>query len=354
MLQTVVRPLSVPRKEVTRAAAAELPPDVAGLLPELQGEALGKPAATKNTVALQVVTASAMATSEARLGFTSILLLMLAGLRLTLQLWQKRSRPFSATLPASEPTGEEQRHEAQEAQELAVEELAEPTVLLPPPLPPPPRPRLQVVGAKFTVGDTLLTGSRGPTLSVDLPSTPACWPLRAVLSRPDEDGPWTSLELTVDIPAACELPPLIACSLVSCLPHTGGTPFRCFDTRQPQVSPADSMGGTGAPEVAADGSPWFFMHNGGGCLLASISRTGSGCEVRHQNGLFWEVELHDVEADDDEPWLVVSRLGQPIGQASRFQRQGETTLRLETLPEAKSPDSALLLTCMLAVATLRA
>jgi len=303
----------------------------------------------EDALAWQVVAASAMATSEARLGCTSILLLMLAGLRLTLQIRHKEPRSLAATPSAPEPSSEELRTEAEEEPPLEEPPAAEEEPL------PLPRPRLQCVGATFTLGSVLSTGNRGPTLSLDIPSLPATWPLRAVLSRPTEDGPWASLELTVDIAAACELPPLLTCSLVSCLPHTGGTPLLAGpEFWRPDAGPADSLGSSASPRAAAPaagegGAPWLIVHNGGGHLLASISRATGGFEVRHHDGLLWSVELAP-EAEAEEPWATVSRLGQPIGQAASVERRGERVLKIETLPEAKSPESALLLTLMLAMA----
>mmetsp|Transcript_65893 Transcript_65893/g.204366 ORF Transcript_65893/g.204366 Transcript_65893/m.204366 type:complete len:436 (+) Transcript_65893:528-1835(+) len=322
-------------------------------------EAAAGPQASKTgALAWQVVAASAMAASDARTACISIALLSLAGLRLALLAQQKEARPADAlVLPMCDLQVDDAKDEAED--ELAPGPVPLSPSPTPPTLPatPLPQPRLQLlsIGASFVVHDSRITSWRGATLSFTIPSQPASWPLRAVLSRASEDGPWASFELTVDIAAACDLPPLLACTPASLVPHTGGTPFPCvreLPLAQPPAPVADSGGcGEGSPGSEEGGGPWLYIHNGGGHLVASISRERCGaCVLRRHDGSSWDVTWQPT-ADEEEPWMVVSEEGQQLGQAMTRKNGDTAVMQVDTQPAAESPESALLLTCMLAVVT---
>jgi len=356
MLQTLLWPPLQPGIAV--AAARTAPADSAVPAAEAAEAAAGPQASKTGALAWQVVAASAMAASDARTACISIALLSLAGLRLALLAQQKEARPADAlVLPMCDLQVDDAKDEAED--ELAPGPVPLSPSPTPPTLPatPLPQPRLQLlsIGASFVVHDSRITSWRGATLSFTIPSQPASWPLRAVLSRASEDGPWASFELTVDIAAACDLPPLLACTPASLVPHTGGTPFPCvreLPLAQPPAPVADSGGcGEGSPGSEEGGGPWLYIHNGGGHLVASISRERCGaCVLRRHDGSSWDVTWQPT-ADEEEPWMVVSEEGQQLGQAMTRKNGDTAVMQVDTQPAAESPESALLLTCMLAVVT---
>jgi hypothetical protein len=246
---------------------------------------------------------------------------------------------------------------------------------------PPPEPRLRQIGASFVIPLTRIAQCTQRTLSFDIPTLPAVWPLRAVLSRPLEDGPWTKIELTVDIIAAADLPPLLCCTL--------------FDTEKKAPPSSGSTGGTGTPDgctgggaidlanwaghkeeqcgdkdeirsvcstdsndtdgccggsrgTSSDGdSPWLLICNGSGTTVASIMHKKDGvCILQRQDQSQWEIR-RNLE-DEESPTISVSRRSQDIGKGSSLgTHKKEEHLQVDTLPDTESPESALLLMCML-------
>jgi hypothetical protein len=269
---------------------------------------------------------------------------------------------------------------------------------------PPPEPRLRQIGASFVIPTTRIAQSRQHTISFDIPTLPAVWPLRAVLSRSSEDGPWAKIELTVDIIAAADLPPLLCCTLFDntvLMPRiesgTGGTgtPDCTGGTGTLDCRKAGSTGGHGGgdPSLAlpgfpedwalghssdsgddsgdddisspasndgTDGScggsggakgrattPWLLICNGTGSKVATIMPQKDGMYIlQRQDKSEWLIR---GSLDDDQaPWISVSRRGQDIGKASNLgTHRQEEHLQVDTLPDTQSPESALLLMCML-------
>jgi len=228
---------------------------------------------------------------------------------------------------------------------------------------PAPVPRLRSVGASYVVPLGCIRSARGTTLSFDIPSLPAAWPLRAVLTRASPLSGWERIDLTVDVIAAAELPPLLSCTV--CAP-LGEVHRQC----------GEATGGTGGTAALGgqsdDGtvpcSQWLAIRNSGGAILASImprEKDPARCVLQRQCHDWappWDV---DVRLDEREPLVVVSRLGREIGQATSLgyrtsqppsedsdasddDEEMQQYFQFDTQPETQTPESILLLMCLLA------
>jgi len=227
---------------------------------------------------------------------------------------------------------------------------------------PTPVPRLHTIGASYVVPIGCIKNARGTTLSFDIPTLPAVWPLRVVLTRATQHSAWTKIELTVDVIAAAEVPPLLSCTV--CAPF-GEVHQQCSQT----------TGGTGGT-TALDGqsdvgvvpcSHWLAIRNSGGAILASVmpkEKDPTKCVLQRQNKdrVSWDV---DMRLDEREPLVVVSQLGQEIGQATSLgyrrsppsedsdasddEEEMQQHFQFDTQPQAQTPESLLLLMTFLAM-----
>jgi hypothetical protein len=226
---------------------------------------------------------------------------------------------------------------------------------------PAPVPRLRTIGASYVVPIGCIRNATGTTLSFDIPTLPAVWPLRAVLTRATPQSAWTKIDLTVDVIAAAELPPLLSCTVCS---PSGEAHQKCSET-------TGGTGGTTTPGKADEGvvpcSQWLAIRNSGGAILASVmpkEKDPTKCVLQRQSHdrVSWDV---DIRLDEREPSVVISRLGQEIGQASSLaycksqppsedsdssdDEEVQQHLQFDTQPETQTPESLLLLMCFLAM-----
>jgi len=232
---------------------------------------------------------------------------------------------------------------------------------------PAPEHRLRAVGASYVVPigwapAAVTKNATGTTLSFGIPALPAVWPLRAVLTRPNPQSAWTKIDLCMDVIAAAELPPLLSCMV--CAPF-GEVHQQCSQT----------TGGTGGT-TALDGqsdvgvvpcSHWLAIRNSGGAILASVmpkEKDPTKCVLQRQNKdrVSWDV---DMRLDEREPLVVVSQLGQEIGQATSLgyrrsppsedsdasddEEEMQQHFQFDTQPQAQTPESLLLLMTFLAM-----
>mmetsp|Transcript_21640 Transcript_21640/g.56467 ORF Transcript_21640/g.56467 Transcript_21640/m.56467 type:complete len:450 (+) Transcript_21640:88-1437(+) len=229
---------------------------------------------------------------------------------------------------------------------------------------PAPVPRLRSVGASYVVPLGCIRSARGTTLSFDIPSLPAAWPLRAVLTRASPQSGWTKIDLTVDVAAAARVPPLLSCTV--CAP-LGEVHQRCSET-------TGGTGGTVPDGQSGDGvaprSQWLAIRSSGGAILASVmprEKDPTGYVLQRQGA---SLVPWDVRFDGTKPSVVVSQLGWDIGLASSLgqckgqpPREGSDAsddeddvqhhLQFDTWPETQTPESLLLLMCFLAMVSLQ-
>jgi len=227
---------------------------------------------------------------------------------------------------------------------------------------PAPVPRLRTIGASYVVPIGCIKNAMGTTLSFDIPTLPAVWPLRAVLTRTTPQSAWTKIDLTVDVIAAAELPPLLSCSVCS---PSGEAHQKCSET----------TGGTGGTAILGGQSDegivpcsqWLAIRNSGGAILASVmpkDKDPTKCVLQRQSHdrVSWDV---DIRLDEREPSVVISRFGQEIGQASSLDNyksqapcedsdssddeEVQQHLQFDTQPETQTPESLLLLMTFLAM-----
>jgi hypothetical protein len=227
---------------------------------------------------------------------------------------------------------------------------------------PAPVPRLRTIGASYVVPIECIKNATGTTLSFDIPTLPAVWPLRAVLTRATPQSAWTKIDLTVDVIAAAELPPLLSCAV--CSPF-GEAHQKCSET-------TGGTGGTTTPGCQSDEgivpcTQWLAIRNSGGAILASVmpkEKDPTKCVLQRQSHdrVSWDV---DIRLDEREPSVVISRFGQEIGQASSLgycksqppsedsdssdDEEVQQHLQFDTQPETQTPESLLLLMCFLAM-----
>jgi len=217
---------------------------------------------------------------------------------------------------------------------------------------PPPMRRLRNIGASYVIPRYRIARCSADSLSFDIPTLPCVWPLRAQLFRPTERGRWAKVQLTVDIIAASGLPPLLTCTRTGppSPPEecggTGGTgsPEEVAALRADDV-PQSSPGG--GPEEGS-GSTWLNICNAGGTVVATIFRRDhdGALTVQRQDHSTWDINAH---LNAETPWITVCKQGQELGQATSLGRGREEHLQLDTQPDVQSPESCVLLMCMLAV-----
>jgi len=228
---------------------------------------------------------------------------------------------------------------------------------------PAPVPRLHNIGASYVVPIGCIKNAKGTMLSFDIPTLPAVWPLRAVLTRANPQSAWTKIDLTVDVIAAAELPPLLSCTV--CAPF-GEVHQQCSET-------TGGTGGTTALDSQSDigiapCGHWLAIRNSGGAILASVmpkEKDPTKCVLQRQSQdrVSWDV---DMRLDEREPLVVVSQLGQEIGQATSLgyhksqppsedsdasddEEEMQQHFQFDTQPETQTPESLLLLMCFLAM-----
>jgi len=198
---------------------------------------------------------------------------------------------------------------------------APPRAAAPPEALPTPAPRLRHIGASYVLPLTQILRCKGATsLSFEVPTLPAAWPLRAILRRDAATGAWTKIDLVVDDMAAADLPPLLSCSTAG---HEDGN----ISSRR------------------------FVIGNSAGAVIASLVTKDGRCSLQRHKQATWDIEIH---LDDADRWVGVFLQGEKIGQATSFKHgtadpQDAEYIQVDTQAETQSPESAMLLMCFLAV-----
>lgn len=224
-----------------------------------------------------------------------------------------------------------------------------------------PVPRLAQVGTSFVVPWTQIASCGAEKLSIDIPVSPAVWPLRASFSRESSKTAWASIELTVDIIDAAGLPPLLRCM------RAGGG----CDPAQVLVH-GDGTGGTGAPAedniCAGSGEsikddegdkPVLEVRGWNGALAAVVvKRRDDQYFIQRPGSVGWDMELH---LDIDDYWIAVRKKGQQVAVASRHSgvvpegckmSARVEHVKFDTHLDANSPESNLLFMIMLSTLVL--
>lgn len=191
---------------------------------------------------------------------------------------------------------------------------------------PAPAPRLSKCNTSFLVPVTGLLRCGKTVHTFDVPVSPEAWPLQVTLWRPDVEGAWAMFELTVDAIAAAGLPPLF-----SCRKH-------------------------GGPEGAVTGVS-LLVTDSRGAVVGFIRRRGSDAVLEREGFPDWEIE---DRLGDASPVAALRVQGRVLGLATSIgfaRRQPfwprEEQLQLDTQQEAKTPEAALALVCLLAVLIFR-
>mmetsp|Transcript_49185 Transcript_49185/g.157271 ORF Transcript_49185/g.157271 Transcript_49185/m.157271 type:complete len:449 (-) Transcript_49185:116-1462(-) len=328
--------------------------------------------------AVGVPRAAAGVAGDARVVWLSVAALAVVLLKVK---WRDRGEAWNSAAPCSElESFTEKLRDCKEILEPELPQEQQPTRLVK--VPSPTR-RLRHIGASFVIPFRSIKRCSTEVLSFDIPMLPCVWPLHAVLMRSGQEGPWVKIELTVDIFLASGLPPLLSCSVAAAAAPaegcggTGGTgsctpegslnarrPLLALGTKDCTATARDSGVVTNEAEhtndgiVAHDGScggssdgsgkcPWLKIHNGSGALVASIMPLQEGiCIVQRQDTSSWDIAVH---LGDQKPWMTVSKGGREISQATSLGSGTEEHLQVDTQPDTQSPESALLLMCMLAI-----
>jgi len=178
---------------------------------------------------------------------------------------------------------------------------------------PAPMPRLRTIGASYVVPIECIKNATGTMLSFEIPIRPNVWTVRAVLTRATPQSAWTKIDLTVDVIAVAELPPLLSC--MGCSPSS--------EMHQQCSETSGCAGGTTNPDGQSDEgivpcSQWLSIRNSGGAILASTTPTekdSTKCMLQLQchDRVSWDFNM---SLDEREPSVVISRLGQGIGQGT--------------------------------------
>eukprot|EP00418_Pyrodinium_bahamense_P074569 CAMPEP_0179100394 /NCGR_PEP_ID=MMETSP0796-20121207/46364_1 /TAXON_ID=73915 /ORGANISM="Pyrodinium bahamense, Strain pbaha01" /LENGTH=481 /DNA_ID=CAMNT_0020798217 /DNA_START=88 /DNA_END=1534 /DNA_ORIENTATION=+ len=221
-----------------------------------------------------------------------------------------------------------------------------------------PMPRLPHVGTSFVVPLGHIMQCCQCSLTIDVPVSPAVWPLRAAFSRAAAgSGPWARLDLSIDLLDAAGLPPLLSCSPPVATAAAAGSGGAAMAEHLGE----GGSGGTGAPEDVAIGTgararAWLEVRGGNGALAAMLmAEPGGGCTVQRHGHTPWEVHIR--ESQYGEHWVVAQRRGQDLGLATRLrhsklapeEQTGEEYFQIDTQPDTSSPESVLLLISILAV-----
>jgi len=158
---------------------------------------------------------------------------------------------------------------------------------------------------------------------------PACTHLR----RSDDHGPWTDLDLTVDIIAATDMPPLFSC-------------------KQTNIAASQKRGaicGVSLPQQK-DFGEWLKLCDGSGRVVGTFEIQKDGCcQLLRAGQHSWEMELWP----DEDCWLVIRKNLQELAITMCQRVGGKEFLQVDVQPGPESPDSALLLFCTLAMLVLR-
>jgi len=199
----------------------------------------------------------------------------------------------------------------------------------------PPQPRLPHCGTSFVVPLACIANS-GDTkeLSFDITAGSAIWPFRAHLRRPDGQGPWTELDLTVDIIAATGMPPL-------------------FSGKQTNIAASQKRGeicGVSLPQPSKEFGEWLKLCDGRGRVVGTFEIQKDGCcQLLRAGQPPWEMDFRPGE----DCWLVIRKNFQEMAITMRQQVGGKEFLQVDVQPDPESPDSALLLFCTLAMLVIR-
>lgn len=229
---------------------------------------------------------------------------------------------------------------------------------------PQPTPRLRQVGTSFAVPLSRIAGCKGASLNVDIPVSPAVWPLRALFSRhPDSgaDAPWTRFQLTVDIIDAAGLPPLLCCDRGAPAPgppnpaETGGTQQRYSSWASGCVGgdtgSLDGAEATASPRGDSDNASCLEVRGGSGAVAATLAESSAGrWKIQRPGHVSWDVERRD--AAEGILFTAYCR-GEEVALATRQLGSGNSAedecVQVDTLMDSSSPDSLLLFCCMLAL-----
>lgn len=215
---------------------------------------------------------------------------------------------------------------------------------------PMPTPRLSHVGTSFVVPVRRVMSCSSRSLSIEVPVSPAVWPLKATFSRSSPEA-WSKIDLTVDIIDAAGLPPLLSC----------GTPD-VFAAAQTD----GGSGGTGAPgdeeQISTGGSgrgdrdAWLEIRSGAGVLAGCVmAKSDGGYTVQRDGHPTLDI---DARLNDADYWIVVYRRGVEVAISTRLahakfsESSGDGIdeyIQIDTQPDTSSPESMLLLMCMLAI-----
>lgn len=194
---------------------------------------------------------------------------------------------------------------------------------------PAPVARLLQTGTSFMVPLSRIVGCSDKQLAFDVPCSSNVWPLSASLSRSDVKHAWTHVQLTVDVLDAAGMPPLLVC-------HS-----------------TDSTAGTGKSKNNGDTALGeFTVHDSSGysVAIAAFGNDYSGA-IRRDGKPPWRIERR---LDGTHSCSVaISKQSQDIAIGT-LSASGESTLsekfmQVDVQPVAESPESILLLMCMLAM-----
>ncbi|CAK0898205.1 unnamed protein product, partial [Prorocentrum cordatum] len=230
---------------------------------------------------------------------------------------------------------------------------------------PQPTPRLRQVGTSFAVPLSRIASCKGASLIVDVPVSPAVWPLRALFSRPPDggaDAPWTRFQLTVDIIEAAGLPPLLCCDRGAAAPgpppkpaETGGTQQRLSSwtagCEGGDTGRLDDAEATGSTRGEGEGGSCLEVRGGSGAVAATLVESSAGkWKIQRPGHVSWDVERRD--AAEGILFTAYCR-GEEVALVTRQLCSGSSaedeSVQVDTLMDSSSPDSLLLFCCMLAL-----
>eukprot|EP00421_Protoceratium_reticulatum_P011564 CAMPEP_0168399538 /NCGR_PEP_ID=MMETSP0228-20121227/22137_1 /TAXON_ID=133427 /ORGANISM="Protoceratium reticulatum, Strain CCCM 535 (=CCMP 1889)" /LENGTH=381 /DNA_ID=CAMNT_0008413057 /DNA_START=77 /DNA_END=1222 /DNA_ORIENTATION=- len=214
-------------------------------------------------------------------------------------------------------------------------------------------PDLPRVGASYVVPYPRAHQRSDRVVGFDVPVSPSTWPFHAIFTREAPKGPWTKIELTVDIIMAAGLPPLL-----SCVPLDLDVP-ECGETGSTQGGgqgtffpgdPADDLysvdDGSCGGSSTVDMVPWLVITNSSGMQVASIPQIHEEkCIIHRHDGLAWVLKVSYCA----KPSVTVWKSGTAICQAVSVGQDEVEHVQVDTVPETQSTDSAVLLMCVLAV-----
>lgn len=220
---------------------------------------------------------------------------------------------------------------------------------------PAPLPRLQHVGASYVVPFCRIAQCSACSLTFEIPTLPTVWPTHAELTRPTSERPWTRIDLMADVHHNAATPLL----LLTCSPCGRDLIRRHGSEIASPPAPSPRVEG-----CCCGGDCWLFIQNSAGYRVACIvSRKDGGCTLLRRGQPKWEIAVH---LDDDEPQVVITGEGRRLAQAEGRGATdgecgdcadeglcGEACLQVDTEPEPTSPESELLVMCILAMIVFR-